>query len=181
MRGPEAGKPIPPLTEADQRRFWAKVQLPDARGCMVWAASSRGQGYGQFWLGGAPHYAHRVSWTLANGEIPPGKVLDHLCRNRACVNPLHLEVVDQQTNTLRGESFAAKNAKRTHCPRGHEYTDENTYHNPPNKSHPNGQRVCRACQRERDRARYQRKRLASADSTGQLLMPTTSHKELDAS
>jgi len=164
MRGPKAGRPIPQLTEADERRFWAKVQLPDGQGCMMWAAAKLNTGYGLFGLGRAMYYAHRVSYTLANGEIPPGKVIDHLCRNRSCVAPGHLEAVDQRANVLRGESFSAKNARRTQCPQGHEYTAENTYVAPPNKSNPNGYRVCRTCMRERERARYWRKRLAAGAS-----------------
>ena len=156
------GKPIPPLSEADQRRFWAKAALPDENGCLEWMAVRINSGYGRFWLGDAQYLAHRVSWALANGEIPPGLVLDHICRNRACVNPLHLETVDNRTNILRGESFSAENAKRTRCPRGHAYTAENTYHSPPSKSHPNGYRQCRTCQRERARAYRLRKRLDRA-------------------
>lgn len=152
MRGPKAGRPIPQLTEADLRRFWNKVSLPDENGCMMWAASKDGGGYGQFWLKGTYYRAHRVSYTFAYGEIPPGKVLDHLCRNRVCVAPGHLEVVDNRTNILRGEGPSAENAMRTRCPRGHEYTAENTYHAPPNKSNPNGYRHCRTCDRERKRA-----------------------------
>lgn len=147
------GKPIPPLTEADQRRFWSKVSLLDERGCMEWTASKDGSGYGKFWLDGELYQAHRVSWTLMRGPIPPGKVLDHLCRNKTCVAPGHLEVVDQRANVLRGESRAAKFAVRTRCSQGHALTDENTYTRPPSKRNPNGYRECRACKREQARAR----------------------------
>lgn len=169
------GRPIPPMTEADQRRFWAKVKLPDERGCMEWTAGKSSSGYGRFRLGDAVYQAHRISWTLENGEIPPGKVLDHLCRNKTCVAPGHLEAVDNRTNILRGESFSAENAKRTRCPAGHAYDEANTYRDP------RGFRQCRACRREWIRAHRLRKRLASTDSTGQLPMPTTSRTGLDAS
>jgi len=159
------GRPIPQLTEADQRRFWVKVQLPDERGCTAWTAAKNSNGYGVFGLGGSRFYAHRVSWVLANGPIPPGKVIDHLCRNRVCVNPLHLEVTDSRTNILRGEAPTAENAKRTHCPWGHEYTAENTYVRPPSKAHPNGGRDCRTCKRERDRARRVSRAAVSTPST----------------
>ena len=182
MKGSAAGRPIPQLTEADEKRFWSKVALPDPdTGCMNWLAGKFIEGYGSFWLKGAAYRAHRIAWALANGEIPPGKVLDHLCRNTSCVAPGHLEVVDQRENVLRGESFAAENAKRTRCPQGHEYTAENTYVYPPDKRNPNGRRDCRTCRRERLRAYHQRKRLTSADSTGQLPMPPTPHTGLDAS
>lgn len=153
MRGPRAGKPIPPMTEADEQRFWSKVSPPDDRGCMEWVAAKGSTGYGQFRLRGSLYQSHRIAWTLVNGQIPAGMVLDHLCRNPACASPLHLEVVDTRVNTLRGEGPAAENAKRTHCPQGHEYTAENTYVIPPNKSNPNGGRQCRTCRREQARAR----------------------------
>jgi hypothetical protein len=69
--------------------------------------------------------AHRVSYVLAHGSIPDGLQLDHLCRNKLCVNPTHLEAVTARENTLRGVSVAAVNAKKTHCPRGHELSGSN--------------------------------------------------------
>lgn len=173
MMGPKAGRPIPALTEADEKRFWAKVELPDPEtGCMAWTGVKIRCGYGRFWLGGSMYLAHRVAWTLVNGPIPPGLVIDHLCRNRACVNPLHLEVVTNRENTVRGELWQRE---VTNCPAGHAYDEANTYRNP------RGSRRCRTCQREHERAYRLRKRLASAGSTGQLPMPTTPHTGLDAS
>lgn len=163
------GRPIPPMTEADERRFWAKVQLPDENGCMVWTAAKDGGGYGQFWLKGAPYRAHRVAWTLVNGQIPAGLVLDHVvCRNKACVNPAHLRVCTQRDNNMAPDGttrmIAEAQSTKTHCPAGHAYTDENTYMEPPSKRAPNGRRHCRTCRRERGRARYLRKRLAAGAS-----------------
>lgn len=161
--GPKAGRPVPPMTEADERRFWSKVALPNENECLEWMGAKSSGGYGLFFLGGAKHRAHRVAWTLAEGPIPPGLVLDHLCRNRACVNPRHLEVVTNRENTVRGELWQRA---VTSCPAGHAYDEANTYRRPPSKSHPNGGRMCRTCMRERDRARYWRKRRAAgaADS-----------------
>lgn len=172
MRGPKAGKPIPSMTEADQRRFWSKVALPDEGGCMEWTAGKNNHGYGLFHLGGVKHYAHRVAWALENGPIPPGMVLDHVvCRNKACVNPEHLRVCTQRDNNMAPDGGTRKLAEaqstKTHCPQGHEYTAENTYHAPPSKRNPNGQRMCRTCRREQARAHYQRKRLAAGAADNQ--------------
>lgn len=88
--------------------------------------------------------AHRVYWERANGVIPDGLRLDHLCRVRACVNPEHCEPVTQKTNIERG----LKGALRTHCKHGHELTEENTYHRRADNS-----RVCRTCHRDEERKR----------------------------
>lgn len=125
-------------------RFMAKVDR--AGECWVWQAKLD-NGYGLFWIGdretGRSYRAHRVSYELFGRTIPEGLTLDHLCRNRACVNPAHLQPVDAVENVMRGESFSARNARKTHCPRGHEYTPENTY------IQPQGWRCCKTCQRAR--------------------------------
>jgi hypothetical protein len=107
--------------------------------CWLWTASQRGNGYGQFTVNGKGVSAHRFAYELMIGPIPEGLDLDHLCRARACVNPAHLEPVTNAENILRGTCPPAINARKTHCPRGHEYTPENTYVNPA------GGRECRAC------------------------------------
>jgi hypothetical protein len=126
--------------------FWEKVDRASDDGCWEWLGAKNG-GYGRFHLRsqgpGRATAAHRVSYELLVGPIPDGLTLDHLCRNRGCVNPAHLEPVTNKTNILRGESFSADHARRTHCPHGHEYTPENTYWRTGKRTG----RECRECHR----------------------------------
>lgn len=128
---------------ATQRRAWtdqdaiAEHRTVDASsGCWEWTGSMHAAGYGLF----RDRLAHRISYEVHVGSIPEGLTIDHLCRNRRCVNPLHLEAVTIAVNVLRGESPPARNARKTHCPKGHPYDDENTYISPSS-----GWRGSRAC------------------------------------
>lgn len=118
-------------------------------GCWQWRRSLDSNGYGLIRVAGKTQKAHRVVYELEVGPIREGLVLDHVCRNRGCVNPTHLEVVTQQVNILRGEGLAAVQVQRTHCPKGHAYDDVNTIVY-------GGRRYCGECKRDRRRARYER-------------------------
>lgn len=119
-------------------------------GCWVWNSSRDVHGYGRFWRDGHGMPAHRVLFELMVGPVPDGLELDHLCRNKACVRPDHLEPVTHQENTRRAY------AQRTHCPQGHPYDEQNTYIQPSR-----GTRVCRICQRTHNRERKRRLRAAA--------------------
>jgi HNH endonuclease len=134
----QAKKPI-------AERFWEKVQKTET--CWLWQAGRSGNGYGVFYQGRRPFQAHRYAYETLIGPIPDGLPLDHLCRVRHCVRPEHLEPVTPRTNTLRSSiAPAAINAQKTHCKRGHEFTEGNT-----RVSQRDGERVCRECKRIQSR------------------------------
>lgn len=143
------------MDAATSVRFWSRVnKLPG--GCWLWAGYRDEDGYGMFGSGssGTRYGAHIHAWEDANGPVPAGLELDHLCRVRHCVNPSHLEPVTHKENCLRGTGPIPENATKTECVNGHPFNDANTYWRP------GGHRDCRACINER--ARRYRGRLARA-------------------
>jgi len=146
-----------PIPRPAIERFLAKVNKggpvpehrPDLGPCWLWTGAKNKAGRGGFCVTtGQTHgrfvYAYVWSYEHFRGPIPPGLQPDHLCRNTACVHPWHLEVVTPRENTLRGIGPAAVNARKTHCPQGHPYTGRNLLRS-------NGKRVCRTCNREKQR------------------------------
>ncbi len=131
-------------------RFWSKVEKTD--GCWEFRGYVRSDGYGQVC---SPHFqstlAHRISWELEGHEIGPHVILDHMCKNRACVKPEHLMSVTHGENSSRAGKLNP-NARKTHCPQGHEYTESNTFRDR------RGSRHCKSCAHA---ARAERRRRAA--------------------
>jgi HNH endonuclease len=143
------------------QRFWRFVEI-NADGCWQWTGAIRsgtsgnGGGYANFHAidhTGARHrYAHRFAYSAFRAAIPRKMDMDHLCRNRACCNPDHLEVVTHRENIRRGEGPVGENGAKTHCKRGHPFDEANTWRDK------NGGRYCRACHAARQMVRNHRLR-----------------------
>lgn len=124
-------------------RFTEKYVVNDKTGCFDWKGAINSRGYGCFGHGGKGKsmLAHRWAYLfIGGGEIPEGLVIDHLCRNRACVNHAHMRVVTNKVNILAGESPTAVNARATHCAEGHPLRGENL------AMRSDGRRRCLKCQ-----------------------------------
>lgn len=119
--------------------LWPRVEMGDSLACWMWHGPIDRHGYGKIHSGSRQNSvhlrAHRVAYALFKGLIPEGLTIDHLCRNRLCCNPFHLEAVTAAENVRRGRN---NNREKTHCIHGHEFSEENTYlwH---------GKRRCRRC------------------------------------
>ena len=138
-------------TTTDRERFDGKWIPEPNTGCWLWTGPVSKDGYGQFKMSHFQWKAHRASWQMYRGEIPPGMQIDHICRVRSCVNPDHLRVVTQRTNVLENSiGLAAQNLSKTHCPRGHPLSGKNlrTVKNAETNS-----RRCRTCHNAKIAAR----------------------------
>ena len=129
--------------------FWNKVQVAES-GCWLWAGYKDKDGYGRAHIKRKIGIAHRWTWLAAHGPTAPGSQLDHLCRVRECVNPEHLREVTPRENTFAPGSLAVavRNAKKTHCPKGHSYAENGKLWK--------GKRNCRVCQADWARAKRAR-------------------------
>lgn len=134
-----------PATPVEVRLKRRLVADPET-GCLNWTGPVVHNGYGQIGYQENKQKrlvrVHRLAYELAKGPIPEGMQIDHLCRNRRCCNPAHLEAVTPKVNTLRGNSPSAQHARKTHCPKGHPYNEANTRLS-------RGKRYCWLCRAER--------------------------------
>jgi len=149
------------VAKSFEERLFEKIKKTDycpnpkiKTGCWEWLAYRNYYGYGTLNVGGRMRLAHHAVWELIHQQPRPQSneageklVSDHLCENRGCVNPDHIEFVTNAENVRRGQS-GRNNRAKTHCPKGHEYSAENTHVTS------NGWRRCRTCIRERALHRY---------------------------
>lgn len=150
-RARKGGDPhAPDQIQGDDAARLRSHTATNENGCWVWQGSLNPKGYGSCRLGKRTALAHRASYMVFVGPIPDGLTIDHLCRNRSCINPAHLEAVTHRENLLRGHTVTAANAAKTHCVHGHEFTPENTYLGP------TGSRACRVCRSANRRRHFER-------------------------
>jgi hypothetical protein len=146
-------------SRSPEDRFWSKVTGDAFTSCWTWTGAQNSNGYGNFTPASRVYVmAHRFAYEALITEIPSGLQIDHLCLNRLCVNPWHMEPVTPRVNVLRSNNRAGLNARRTECINGHPFDAANTGHAR------RGGRVCRACSREAQR-RYATKRRAEMATT----------------
>lgn len=133
-------------------RMASKIQRDPETGCWRWTGARDSRGYGNVRVGRGVRKAHRIIYELVRGPIDSTLDCDHLCRQRSCVRPSHIEPVPHKVNVRRGAARtvpAARQRAKTHCPRGHAYNWENTYVQPST-----GGRCCRTCDREKKRRNF---------------------------
>jgi hypothetical protein len=113
------------LTDNFRSFFYRRLSGGDLDSCWPWTGYINGDGYGQLCFKRKTITVQRVAYTLFWGEIPDGRTIDHMCRNRRCGNPYHLRALTNRQNVLAGICSAAQNARKTHCIRGHSLAGEN--------------------------------------------------------
>lgn len=116
LRRPKRGAPL-----LERLKFYSS---PQPGGCWRWHGTLDQKGYGVIMYAGKKVEAYRAAYEVFVGPVPAGLELDHKCRNRACINPAHLEPVSRRENVVRGVSCIAVNARKTHCKAGHPFTGD---------------------------------------------------------
>lgn len=137
------------MTQRELDRFNSKWERQGD--CLIWTNSLDRDGYGTFFFRGANRRAHRVAWYIANGEIPDDMVINHVCRNRACVNHQHLGLTTKSENVMRDSVAPAYiNSQKTTCPAGHPYDKTVTWSG-------KTQRICSICRNAKANERKKRR------------------------
>jgi hypothetical protein len=150
--------PIPPKGTPKYDALWQRVFskiVTNSNGCMEWIGELDRQGYGRIGIERRTYFAHRVVTLLVRGSLPEGLEPDHLCRNRRCVNPEHLEWVTHRENLLRGPSSNMITYRENRCKRGHDLVGRNVMHRK------DGTRQCRTCSNAAHNRRYHERKKAS--------------------
>lgn len=147
---PELVRRYGPRDETPFERVKRHTVVNPETGCWEKHGWVNNAGYGQVRIGKKFYLMHRLAWEGVNGPIPAGLTIDHLCRNRCCSNPDHLEAVTHRENLMRSPTqITAVHARKTHCIRGHEFTPENTKIRASKNGAPG--RVCIACEKQKGR------------------------------
>ncbi len=138
----------------NEQRLLDNIIVNPETACWLWAGAITGAGYGALQANHKYYLAHRASYMVFVGPIPEGKVIDHLCGTPRCVSPHHLQAVSVRTNIVRGGNT---NRDKTHCAKGHEFSEENTLFEYDNRG-VYVFRKCRVCTYARNLSRYHKQR-----------------------
>ena len=133
-----------------------KTMFEPNTGCWIWTGAKGKSGYGNIGINKKTYSIHRIVYEIEKGQIPIGYQIDHLCNNKICINPYHLEAKTPKENIIRALKISKNHhMNKTHCKRGHEFTKENIYFN----QNVNG-RICKICRRLHDKIRNSKRRVS---------------------